>query len=71
LYENATNDTSNIIKEILNNRGISDYKTYLNLTDDVEIHYSNLEEIKSAVDVFSIHFDNKNIIGILVDCDVD
>ena len=71
LYENATNDTSNIIKEILNNRGISDYKTYLNLTDNVEIHYSNLEEIKSAVDVFSIHFDNKNIIGILVDCDVD
>ena len=71
LYENATNDTSNIIKEILNNRGISDYKTYLNLTNDVEIHYSNLDNIELAVDTFSNHFSNKNIIGVLVDCDVD
>ena len=39
LYENANNDTSNILKEVLKNRGIDDYHTYLDLDEGVIIPY--------------------------------
>ena len=71
LYENANNDTSNILKEVLKNRGIDDYHTYLDLDDGVIIPYQKLDNIENAVDLFMNHFNNKNKIGVLVDEDPD
>ena len=71
LYENANNDTSNILKEVLKNRGIDDYYTYLDLDESVVIPYQKLDNIENAVDLFMNHFNNKNTIGVLVDEDPD
>lgn len=71
LYENSNNDTSNVLKEVLNNRGISDYYKYLHLDNSVVIPYQNLDNIDEAVALFMKHFNNKNNIGILVDEDPD
>ena len=71
LYENANNDTSNILKEVLKNRGIDDYYTYLDLDENVVIPYQKLDNIENAVDLFMNHFNNKNKIGVLVDEDPD
>ena len=71
LYENANNDTSNILKEVLKNRGIDDYHTYLDLDEGVIIPYQKLDNIENAVDLFMNHFNNKNKIGVLVDEDPD
>lgn len=71
LYKNGENDTSNILKEVLKNRGIEDYETYLNLDESVVIPYQNLRNIESAVQLFMKHFNQKNKIGILVDSDPD
>ena len=71
LYENANNDTSNILKEVLKNRGIDDYYTYLDLDESVVIPYQKLDNIENAVDLFMNHFNNKNKIGVLVDEDPD
>ena len=71
LYENANNDTSNILKEVLKNRGIDDYYAYLDLDDSVVIPYQKLDNIENAVDLFMNHFNNNNKIGVLVDEDPD
>lgn len=71
LYKNANNDTSNTLVEVLKNRGIDDYYTYLSLSENVVTPYQNLDNIKSAVELFMCHFDKKNKIGILVDSDPD
>lgn len=71
LYENGNNDTSNPLKEVLKNRGIDDYYTYLNLDESVVNDYHNLDNIEEAVTMFKKHFDNHNKIGILVDEDPD
>lgn len=71
LYENANNDTSNVLKEVLKNRGIEDYYTYLNLDESVVEPYHNLDNISNAVDLFMSHFNSKDKIGILVDSDPD
>lgn len=71
LYENANNDISNVLKEVLKNRGIEDYYKYLNLDESVVIPYQNLDNIDNAVSLFMTHFNNKDKIGILVDEDPD
>lgn len=71
LYENANNDTSNVLKEVLKNRGINDYHTYLDLDESIVIPYQKLDNIENAVDLFMKHFNNKNKIGVLVDEDPD
>lgn len=71
LYENGNNDTSNILKEVLNNREIDDYNKYLDLDDSVVIPYEYLDNIENAVEIFMKHFNEKNKIGILVDEDPD
>lgn len=71
LYENSQNDTSNVLKEVLKNRGIDNYYEYLNLKSDVVIPYTMLDNIDKAVDLFMKHFENKNKIEILVDSDPD
>lgn len=59
------------MKEVLKNRGIDDYRTYLNLDDSVIIPYEKLDNIHEAVDCFMKHFNNKDKITILVDSDPD
>ncbi|WP_320982314.1 hypothetical protein [Enterocloster bolteae] len=46
LYENGNNDTSNVLAEVLKNRGIDDYNRYLNLDESVVEPYRNLDNIE-------------------------
>lgn len=71
LYKNSRQDLQNIEKTILQNRGIVEWNTYLNLTDEVLIPYDNLDNIGKAVECFTKHFENNNKISILVDSDPD
>lgn len=71
LYDKGNNNTSNLLKEVLNNREIEDYDKYLNLDDSVVIPYEYLGNIENAVEMFMKHFNKKNKIGILVDEDPD
>lgn len=71
LYENANNDLSNVVKSVLKNRGIDDWTTYLNLTENVLIPYRKLNNIEKAVEIFMNHFNLDNEIGVLSDEDVD
>lgn len=71
LYENGNNDTSNVVEEVLKNRGIDNWNIYLNLSEDVVLPYNCLDNISEAVEIFMRHFNEKNKIGILVDEDVD
>ena len=71
LYENGNNDTSNVLAEVLKNRGIDDYNRYLNLDEGVVKPYQNLDHIEDAVNLFMKHFNQKSQIGILVDEDPD
>jgi len=67
----GNNDTSNVVKTILNNRGVDDADRYLNLSkDDIE-DYRDLDNIDDAVSCFDKHFEKKDKIGILVDTDPD
>ena len=60
LYENGNNDTSNVLAEVLKNRGIDDYNRYLNLDESVVEPYRNLDNIEEAVSLFMKHFNQKN-----------
>ena len=51
LYENSNNNTSNVLAEVLKNRGINDYEKYLNLNESVLIPYEKLENINKAVEL--------------------
>ena len=64
LYENSNNNTSNVLAEVLKNRGINDYEKYLNLNESVLIPYEKLENINKAVELFMKHFNNKDKIEI-------
>lgn len=52
LYENSDNNTSNVLEEVLRNRGVDDYEKYLNLDESVLIPYENLDNINKAVELF-------------------
>lgn len=71
LYGNGNNDTSHVIKEVLEHRGIKDYKTYLNLDGSAVLSYQLLDHIEDAVQLFMEHFICGHPIGILVDEDPD
>lgn len=71
LYENGNNNTSNILAEVLKNRGIDDYNKYLNLDESVIEPYQNLDNIEKATCLFMKHYNQKNKIGILIDEDPD
>lgn len=70
LYDNEI-QSDNVLEKILWNRGIKDYKKYLSLDKSVEIPCNKLTNITKAVEMFLKHYENKDIISILVDCDVD
>ena len=74
LYKNATNDTSDVLREVLRNRGIekySDYLKYMNLDSEVVLTYKRLNWIVYASELFMRHFDKRSKIYILVDEDPD
>ena len=71
LYNNGKSDISNIVKVVLQNRGIDDYKKYLNLDESVVIPYEYLDNMEEAVQLFLKHYNNKNKIRVLIDEDVD
>ena len=71
LYKNGHNDTSNVLKEVLSNREIDDYRKYLDLDESVVLPYDCLDNMTETVEMFMKHFNKKNKIGILVDEDPD
>lgn len=67
----GNNDTTNILKTVLNNRGIENYNKYLALCDNCSDDWNNLNFIDEAVKCFNYHFCNKHQMAILSDTDVD
>ena len=70
LFEN-NKCSNNVLETFLTNRGVKDFKTYTNLTENVLIHYSKLDNIFIALNCFLKHFNMRNKISILIDEDVD
>ena len=71
LYKTSHNDKSNILEEVLHNRGIENTKEYLNLDKKVLIPYNKLDNIDEAVKCVLKHIEAGNKICILADTDVD
>lgn len=67
----GNNDTSNVIKTALNNRGIDNWKQYINLNEVNGEEYKNLDNIDDAVECFASHIADGNDVGILFDTDTD
>lgn len=71
LINNSLNDVSNPKKTILLNRGIEDWKNYLQLSESCVNDYHLLENINEAVECLKKHLEEENRIHIIVDSDVD
>lgn len=65
------NDIDNPKQTILLNRGIENWKQYLNLNEDCTHDFNLLDNIDKAVSCFINHIENKSRIHIIVDSDVD
>src|SRR5690606_8329401 len=59
------------INTILENRGIEDIQSFLNIDESVVIHWSKLKNIEKAVECLLKHIKNKSKIFIQTDSDVD
>lgn len=71
LWKGSRNDLLDPIGTIMENRGVKDYKTYMNLDDSCLNSPWELDNMEDAVRLLNKHIWNKSIISILVDCDVD
>jgi single-stranded-DNA-specific exonuclease len=71
LINGSLNDINKVKETILLNRGIENYKEYLNLTDDCLYDYSLLDNMDKAVKCLLKHIENKSNIHIIPDVDVD
>ena len=67
----GSNNTNNIIETILTNRGVSNPKEYIGLSEKSICNWQDLDNIDEAVECFAKHFENRDDITILVDCDPD
>lgn len=67
----GSNDTNNIIATVLENRGVKDVDTYLNLTESDTYHYHDLTNMQAAVQCFIDHYEKKDKIVIMPDEDCD
>lgn len=65
----GNNDRDNIIEAVLLNRGIENPQEYLNLNESCTNDYNNLNNINEAVECFEKHFERRDDIAVLVDCD--
>ena len=71
LWKGSRNDLSDPIRTIMENRGVNDYKTYMNLDDSCLNSPWELDDIEHAIVLLNKHILKKSTISILVDCDVD
>ena len=71
LIKNSLNDIDNPKQTILLNRGVENWKQYLNLNEDCIHDFNLLKNIDKAVSCFIKHIENKSRIHIIVDSDVD
>ena len=71
LIKNSLNDIDNPKQTILLNRGIENWKQYLNLSEDCTHDFNLLDNIDKAVSCFINHIEKKSRIHIIVDSDVD
>lgn len=71
LIKNSLNDIDNPKQTILLNRGIENWKQYLNLNEGCTHDFNLLKNIDKAVSCFIKHIENKSRIHIIVDSDVD
>ena len=69
LFENSLNDKDNVIETVLLNRGIENPQEYLNLDESCTNDYNNLSNMNEAVECFEKHFERRDDIAVLVDCD--
>lgn len=67
----GTNDISNVIKTVLNNRGVEDVETYLHLSGEQVHNYNHLINMSAAVKCFIEHYTQKHKIVIMPDEDCD
>ena len=67
----GNNDTQNIIETILHNRGVDDAQKYLKLTDDVVQSGWDLSNMQAAVQCFLEHYEARDKILVMPDCDCD
>lgn len=67
----GNNDTNNIIKTVLSNRGITKWEEYINLQQASRDTYNDLNNMTEAIELFDKHFQAQHPIAILVDNDVD
>lgn len=65
----GSNDINNIIKTTLNNRGINNWKEYLNLNSVDDDEFANLDNINEAIECFTSHIERGSNVGILFDTD--
>ena len=65
------NDIDNPKQTILLNRGIENWKQYLNLIEDCTHDFNLLDNIDKAVGCFINHIEKKSRIHIIDDSDVD
>ena len=69
LFANSLNNRNKVIETVLLNRGIENPQEYLNLDKSCCNDYNNLENINKAVECFEKHFERRDDIAVLVDCD--
>lgn len=67
----GSNGTNNIIKTVLENRGIKDWNEYINLNAVDDEEYKGLNNVEKAVECLVSHIENKEDIAILCDTDTD
>ena len=65
----GNNDIDNIIKTVLQNRGIDDWKEYSQLSSIDDEEYKGLDNISEAVECFVSHIERGSDVGILFDTD--
>lgn len=71
LINNSLNDISRPIETVLKNRGVEDWKQYLNLDKSVVQDYNSLNGIQEAVECFVKHYNNRDKILVMPDEDND
>lgn len=71
LIKNSLNDITNPKQTILLNRGIKNWKQYLNLNESCVHDYNLFGNMDKAVKCFINHIENNSRIHIIVDSDVD
>lgn len=71
LWKGSRNDLSDPIGTIMENRGVKDYNTYMNLDDSCLNSPWLLDNVEDAVLLLNEHILKKSTVSILVDCDVD